>query len=84
MTQVKVRFVSTGQRHPEEIVNGDKTVREYLEEKGALMTSAFSINGTILGGAELDMKLDEAYTEGFVAPGATIQLYETAKTTGAR
>ena len=83
MTQVKVRFISTAQRHPEEIVSGDKTVKEYLEEKGALMTAQFSINGAILSAGDMNMRLDETYTEGLVQPGATIQLYETAKTTGA-
>lgn len=83
MTQVKVRFISTAQRHPEEIIAGNKTVRQYLEEKGALMTAQFSINGAVINGGDLDMTFDQAYARGYAAPGAAIQLYETAKTTGA-
>ena len=80
---VKVKFTSTAQRYAEEIVEGTKTIREYLESKGALMTATFSINGRILSGGELDMPLEEVYTANLVQPGGTIMLYETAKTTGA-
>lgn len=80
---VKIRFTSTAQRFAEEIVDGNKTVREYLEGKGALMNATFSINGRILSGGELDMPLNDAYANGYVPAGGTIMLYETAKTAGA-
>ena len=80
---VKIKFTSTSYRHNEEIVDGNKTIREYLEEKGALMTAQFSINGRIISGGELDMTLNDLYTTNIVPVGGTIQLYETAKTTGA-
>ena len=80
---VKVKFTSTAQRFAEEIVEGSKTIREYLESKGALMSATFSIAGRILSGGELDMALEDVYSAGIVAPGGTINLYETAKATGA-
>lgn len=82
MTQVRVRFHSSAQRFPEEIVNGDKTVREYLEEKGALMSAQFTVNGTAITG-NLDITLNDLYTQNIAAPGAVITLTETAKSTGA-
>ena len=82
MTQVRVKFHGAGYRHPEEIVDGNKTIREYLEEKDALMSAQFTVNGAPITGS-LDMKLNDLYTNGIAQPGSVITLSETAKSAGA-
>jgi len=80
---VKVKFIASAQRHAEEIVSGTTTVRNYLQDKNAMMGAKFSIGGTMLTETQLDMTFDQIVDAGLASNGATIMLYETIKTSNA-
>lgn len=79
---VRVEFKGTANRCPVEIVDGNKTVREYLQSKGAMMQSTFTVSGTNISD-KLDLKLSELVSAGIVSEGMTITIYETIKTSNA-
>lgn len=83
MTHVRVRFNGTANRYPEEIVNGNVVIRDYLEGKGAMTTGAhFTANAVSITNM-LDMTFGELVERGVVANGVGIAIYETIKTSNA-
>ena len=80
---IRVKYTSTAQRFPGEVVDGSKTIEEFLAEKNAHMQAQFNINGRLLSGGELRMTFDEAIERGYAREDAEMLIFETAKTTGA-
>ncbi len=80
---VQVKYTSTAQRFPSEIVENTVTVEEFLANKNAHMEAQFNINGRIISGGELKMTFDEVIERGYAEPETEIKIWETAKTAGA-
>ena len=79
---VRVKFIASAQRHAEEIVNDNTTVRDYLTGKNAMMSAHFTANGAPISD-KLNLTFKELVEMGVVQSGATIQIYETIKTSNA-
>lgn len=82
---VQVTYITAADRgNRAEVISGTTPIRDYLNSKNALMQAQFSLNGSILSQRELEMTFDEVIDHLRLNADAPIQLFEVAKTAGAR